>query len=143
MPNHVHLIAVPESEDGLRRGRGEAHRRYTRHINSRENWRGHLWQGRVTSYVMDEKYLIAAARYIELNPVRAKLTKYSEEYPWSSSTAHLKRCNDRLVSVKPLFTLVDNWSEFLRGGLTNEEVKVLRKHERNGRPLGSKEFIKK
>ena len=53
------------------------------------------------------------------------------------------RCDDRLVSVKPLFTIVDNWSEFLRGGLTNEEVKVLRKHERSGRPSGSEEFIKK
>ena len=45
MPNHVHLIAVPESDDGLRRGIGEAHRRYSRMINFRENWRGHLWQG--------------------------------------------------------------------------------------------------
>jgi putative transposase len=44
MPNHVHLIVVPESEDGLRRGIGEAHRRYTRMINFREGWRGHLWQ---------------------------------------------------------------------------------------------------
>jgi len=143
MPNHVHLIAVPESEDGLRRGIGEAHRRYTRHINFRENWRGHLWQGRFTSYVMDERYLIAAVRYIELNPVRAKLTRYSEEYPWSSATAHLKKCDDRLVSVKPLLGLVDNWNEFLKGGPIDEEVKALRKHERSGRPLGNEKFIKK
>src|SRR3989304_3449154 len=45
MPNHVHLIAVPESEDGLRKAIGEAHRRYTRRVNFREGWRGHLWQG--------------------------------------------------------------------------------------------------
>ena len=57
MPNHVHLIAVPETPEGLTRAIGEAHRRYTRHINFRENWRGHLWQGRFASYVMDEKYL--------------------------------------------------------------------------------------
>ena len=73
MPNHVHLIAVPESEDGLRRGIGEAHRRYSRRINFREGWRGHLWQGRFASYPMDVKYLMMAVRYIELNPVRAKL----------------------------------------------------------------------
>jgi len=54
MPNHVHLIAVPESEDGLRRGIGEAHRRYSRRINFREGWRGHLRQGRFASYPMDE-----------------------------------------------------------------------------------------
>jgi putative transposase len=55
MPNHVHLIAAPKSEDGLRRAIGEAHRRYTRRINYREDWRGHLWQGRFSSYVMGIK----------------------------------------------------------------------------------------
>jgi len=62
--------------------------RDTRHINFRENWRGHLWQGRFASFLMDEQYLLAAARYIELNPVRAKLTKNPEDYPWSSAAAH-------------------------------------------------------
>src|SRR4030042_6340136 len=55
MPNHVHLIAVPDSENGLRRAIGEAHRRYTRRINFREGWRGHLWQGRFGSFPMGEK----------------------------------------------------------------------------------------
>jgi putative transposase len=73
MPNHVHFIAVPQTENSLKLAIGDAHRRYTRHVNFRENWRGHLWQGRFASYLMDEKYLLAAARYIELNPVRAKL----------------------------------------------------------------------
>ena len=92
MPNHVHFIMVPDSEEGLRRAIGEAHRRYTRHINFRENWRGHLWQGRFASYVLDGQYLLAAARYIELNPVRAKLTKHPRVYPWSSAAAHIKGC---------------------------------------------------
>ncbi len=46
MPNHVHLILVPSSADGLRAALGEAHRRYTRMVNVREGWRGYLWQGR-------------------------------------------------------------------------------------------------
>ena len=46
MPSHVHLIVVPESPDGLARGVGETHRRYTRRVNFREGWRGHLWQDR-------------------------------------------------------------------------------------------------
>ena len=54
MPNHVHLIVVPEAADGLRRAIGEAHRRYTRLINFREGWRGHLWQERFASFPMDE-----------------------------------------------------------------------------------------
>ena len=52
---------------------GEAHRRYTRRINFREGWRGHLWQGRFGSYPMDEDYLMATVRYVELNPVRARI----------------------------------------------------------------------
>ena len=43
MPNHVHIVMVPKEEDGLRATFGEAHRRYTRHINIRKGWRGHLW----------------------------------------------------------------------------------------------------
>jgi putative transposase len=75
MPDHVHLIAVPRTADGLNRAIGEAHRRYSRMVNSRENWRGHLWQGRFASYVLDKSYLLTAARYIELNPVRAGLIR--------------------------------------------------------------------
>ncbi len=55
MPNHVHLIAVPDSAKGLRRAIGEAHRRYTRMVNFREGWRGHLWQGRFASFVLDSE----------------------------------------------------------------------------------------
>ncbi len=61
MLNHVHLIVVPASEDGLRRAVGEAYRRYSRFTNFREGWRGHLFQGRFASHPVDERYLLAAA----------------------------------------------------------------------------------
>ena len=75
MPNHVHLVLVPDERDGLRHALGEAHRRYTRRINFREGWRGHLWQERFHSFPMDEAYLLATARYVELNPLRARLVR--------------------------------------------------------------------
>jgi putative transposase len=71
MPNHVHLIVVPQSAESLRRAIGEVHRRYTRRINFREGWRGHLWQGRFASFVIGEDHLLTAARYVELKAVRA------------------------------------------------------------------------
>ncbi len=141
MPNHVHLIAVPESEDGLRRAIGEAHRRYTRRINFREGWRGHLWQGRFSSYAMEERYLLAAARYIEMNPVRAGLVDRPGEYPWSSAGAHILGRNDRLVKVSPLLELVDDWGRFITGQIADRDVGLLRRHERTGRPLGAESFI--
>src|SRR3974377_2186678 len=90
MPHHVHLVVAPQSEEGWARAIGEAHRRYTRRINFREKWRGYLWQGRFASFVMDESYLLAAARYVELNPVRAKLVLAPRAYRWSSARAHLR-----------------------------------------------------
>jgi len=54
MPNHGHLIAVPKTGDELRRAIGEVHRPYTRRVNFREQWRGHLWQGRFASFIMLE-----------------------------------------------------------------------------------------
>jgi len=115
MPNHVHLIAVPGSEDGLGRAIGEAHRRYTRRINIREKWRGYLWQGRFACFVMDEPYLLAAARYVELNPVRAGLVADAAEWPWSSARAHLSGRDDRLVRVAPMLAMVAGF----RGHITD------------------------
>ena len=141
MPNHTHLIAVPSSEDGLRWAVGEAHRRYTRRINFREKWRGYLWQGRFASFVMDEPYLLAAARYVELNPVRAQLVPGAADWPWSSARAHLSGRDDRLVRVAPLLAMVGNWSALLDSAVSEEELRDLRAHGRTGRPLGDEKFL--
>jgi len=141
MPNHVHLIAVPSSREGLRRAIGEAHRRYTRYINFRENWRGYLWQGRFGSFPMDKKHLLAAARYIELNPVRARMINAPGAYRWSSASAHLKGENDALVGVTPLLEMVGDWAKFLSKSLTDDEVMKIRLHSRTGRPLGNEGFV--
>jgi len=141
MPNHVHLIAVPASEDGLRRAIGEAHRRYTRYINFLKGWRGYLWQGRFSSCPMDETYLLVAARYIEFNPVRAGLVEKPEDYQWSSTSAHLTGKDDDMVNVSPLLEIVGDWREFLSEDISEQERNDLRQHERNGRPLGSEHFV--
>jgi putative transposase len=141
MPNHVHLIAVPHSADGLRRAIGEVHRRYTRAVNFREGRRGHLWQGRFASFVLDEPYLLTAVRYVELNPVRAGLIKAPSGYRWSSAAAHVRGRDDALVRVAPLTKQVSNWRGFLARVIREEDIKVLRAHERTGRPLGEEEFL--
>ena len=142
MPNHVHLIAVPQTTEGLRRAIGEAHRRYTRMVNLRERWRGHLWQGRFASYVVDETYLLKAARYVELNPVRAGLVNTPRQYRWSSATAHLRGKDDALVRVRPLLRLEPDWRRFLTRVIREDDLKILRAHEHTGRPLGDEAFLK-
>ena len=141
MPNHVHLVVVPDSEDGLRRGIGEAHRRYTRRINFRKRWRGHLWQGRFASYVLDEHYLLAAVRYVEMNPVKAGLVRRPRQYRWSSAAAHLKGRDDALVRVAPLLQVVGDWRKFLSEPIAPEAAEQLQAHERTGRPLGNEGFV--
>ncbi len=141
MPNHVHLILAPEDEGGLRRALGEAHRRYTREINQREGWRGYLWQGRFASFPMDEAHLLACARYVELNPVRARLVERPEDWRWSSAAAHLAGRDDALVDVAPLLERVGDWRALLDSGLAEGEHKALQASERTGRPLGEKAWL--
>lgn len=143
MPNHVHLIAIPQQPDSFRQALGEAHRRYTRLINFREKWKGHLWQERFASYPMSETHLLAAARYIELNPVRAGLVKEAWSYQWSSAVGHVKGVDDELVSVAPLLEMVEDWRGFIGQDITGEERGIFRSHERTGRPLGDAGFLKR
>jgi putative transposase len=125
----------------LRRGIGETHRRYSRRINLREGWRGHLWQGRFASFPMDDKHLYLATRYVELNPVRARLVRAPWRWRWSSAAAHVEGRDDRLVRVGPLLERFGDWKEFLGAGLSEEELASVRRHERSGRPLGDEPFV--
>jgi putative transposase len=143
MPNHVHLILVPSHPDGLRAALGEAHRRYTRRINRREDWRGHLWQERFHSFPLDEPHLAAAARYVERNPVRAGLAKRPDDWAWSSARAHLDGRDDGLVRTGPLLELIPGWRDYLGDETDAAALEALRQHGRSGRPLGSARFVAK
>jgi putative transposase len=142
MTNHTHLIVVPNDAAVLSRAVGEAHRRYTRMKNFSEDVRGYLFQGRFGSCVLDERHLLAAARYVELNPVTAGMVREAGDYPWSSARFHLGiNTRDALVKDKNLMGLIDNWSEYLKG---NDEPRIkttLLRGIRTGRPAGSEQFI--
>jgi len=142
MPNHVHLIAIPKTAEGLARAVGRAHWRYTRAINLRQGWRGYLWQGPFASCPMDASHTLAAARYIEQNPVRAGLVRRPWQWPWSSAAGHVKGRGDALVAAGgPLVAEVSNWRRFLAADEDEEQVERLRLHLRTGRPLGDPAFI--
>ncbi len=140
MPNHVHLILVPGDADGLRAALSDAHRRYSRGVNLREGWRGYLWQGRFASAPMDDSHLMAAARYVELNPVRARLAARAPDWPWSSARAHLTGRDDGVVNVAPLLEREPDWVNFLAGGLDAQAHAAIQSAERTGRPLGDDAF---
>jgi len=141
MPNHVHAMLVPPSAGALRAALAEAHRRYSRLVNFRENWRGYLWQGRFASCPMDEAHTMAAARYIELNPVRAKLVARPGDWMWSSANAHLTGASDGITDIPALGRQVADWAAFLAQGIGETECETIRRGERTGRPLGDKDFV--
>jgi putative transposase len=142
MTNHTHLVAIPKDQAALARAIGEAHRRYTRMKNFAEGVRGYLFQGRFGSCVLDETHLMAAVRYVELNPVKAGMVQSAEDYPWSSARFHLGVvATDVLVKDKHLLGLVENWEEYLRQDddkATSRLVKAIR----SGRPAGGELFVK-
>ena len=141
MTNHVHLIVVPDTEQSLRSGLGETHRRYTRHVNFREGWRGYLWQGRFASIPLDERHLIAAMRYVERNPVEAGVVQRADEYPWSSAQAHVRGTLDPLLSPHVLTERIPDWAAFLARPEEAETTQRLEQHMRTGRPCGDVTFV--
>jgi putative transposase len=148
MPNHVHLILTPPAEQSLRAALGEAHRRYSRRINLAHGWTGYLWQGRFASYPMDEAHLVTAVRYVELNPVKAKLVQRAVDWRWSSARAHISGVRDGLTDMDALAGIHRNWRAMLRHGLEagdlapDEEV-AIEARLRTGRPWGSEAFVKR
>ena len=131
MPNHSHFIMTPSDEDGLRATFAEAHRRYTARIHAREKWTGHLWQGRFSSTCMDERHLMAAARYVPMNPVRAGLV----------APAHLQGKDDAIVTVRPLLERIPNFADFLAGAEDHAAIMAIRRSRSAGRPVGAEPWI--
>ncbi len=118
--------------------------RITRHLNFRKRWPGHLWQGRFASYVLDEPHLLAAARYVEISPVKAGLVRRPWPCRWSSAAAHQNAREDGLVYyAEPLLELVGDWGKFLSQPVEPRGVEKLQAHERTGRPLGNDAFVAK
>lgn len=143
MDNHVHLVAVPSDEAGLARTFGNTHKFYTKTINARNKWKGFLWQGRFSSFPMDEGYLFNSVRYIETNPVRAKLVRKAQDWDFSSARAHIDKSFDPLLQTSPLDTSISDWEAYLESALPDITLEEFRVHAKNGLPLGSEKFLQK
>ena len=147
MTNHIHLVAVPRTEDGLQQTLKPLHMRYAQRINRTRGWKGHLWQGRFFSSALDEAYLWAAIRYVERNPVRARMVRKAENYRWSSARAHCRLMQDDVLTTNPSwrkqFEAIGDWSAWLAQGDAPQELEVLRRNADKGLPCGSEKFIRK
>ena len=138
MPNHVHLALVPDRVDSLRAALSKVHRAYAGRIHAREKRTGHFWQGRFGCVAMDEPHLLAALRYVALNPVRAGMVQRAADWRWSSVHGLLDpERGDGITDTAPVLDRVPNFAALLASGEDQELSDALRRSESVGRPLGS------
>lgn len=146
MPNHVHLILVPSTSEGLALAVGEAHRRYTAFVGARGKWTGHLFQSRFNSVAMDEDHLVSALRYLAFNPVKAGLVQRPEEWAWSSTRALISGQSSGRVETAPVLERVGPFADFLAAARTDSEDELRWKRllsaETVGRPVGADAWTK-
>ena len=146
MTNHIHILAIPHQEDSLAKAVGRTHFRYTQYINRFHKRSGHLWQGRFYSCALDERHFFIAMKYIELNPVRAKLCRVPWRYEWSSAASHVdKKSKSELLNLSSWYEMISakKWKNSLLDGIDETQVRILRNNTHTGRPLGSDGFISK
>ena len=145
MTNHIHLIAVPDHEDSLAVLLRRTHGRYAQMVNARRHRSGHLWQNRFHSCPLAESHLVRALAYVELNPVRARITPSPELYPWSSAAPHLALAPFPKHLLDLDFYLdrgaAPAWQQLLASPRDEAHEHLLRRCTYAGRPYGDEAFI--
>lgn len=143
--NHIHLVVVPRNENSLQQVLKPVHMRYAQRINRQNNWKGHLWQGRYFSSPLGDQYRWAAIRYVERNPVRARMVRKAERYPWTSAAFHCGLRGDNILSNHNKWSRLNNqiedWSSWLSEGDMPNELEIIRRNIDKGLACGSDRFI--
>ncbi|THD44331.1 MAG: transposase [Bradyrhizobium sp.] len=140
-PNHVQLILVPSSPEGLSRAVGEANRRYTAFFNARARATGPLFQGRFASVAMDQRHCLNAVRHLALSPIRAGLADTPRGWPHSSVAAHFADRDDALVSVAPILAFAPRFAELLAASSGESPAEVFTAPNASSRPRGGPDFL--
>jgi putative transposase len=150
MSNHFHLLATPETTEGIPRMMQAVGRRYVRRFNQKHARTGTLWEGRYKSTIIQaERYLLACMVYIDLNPVRAGLVAEPATYPWSSHPHYLGLRRDKLVSPHPLYWALGNtpfardaaYAELVSAGISQKQKLDLSESALHGWALGEPDYV--
>lgn len=150
MSNHFHLLATPETSEGIPEMMQAVGRRYVRHFNQQQGRSGTLWEGRYRSTLIQaERYLLACMVYIDLNPVRAGLAETAADYPWSSHEHYIGRRHDRLVTPHPIYWELGNtpfareaaYAGLVRSGVGATDERALTDSALRGWALGEPDYV--
>ncbi len=151
MTNHVHLIINPGPKAGnLARLMKRVAGRQTRAVNARQGRTGTLWEGRYKSSPIEtEAYLLACGRYVELNPVRARMVSRPEQYRWSSYRARAGLSEWGWLDPDPCYLglgrsapeRAKRYREWARAAIPEGEWERIRKAIQRGQLTGGERFI--
>lgn len=150
MSNHFHLLATPETEEGIPQMMQAVGRRYVRNFNLRHARTGTLWEGRYKSTLIQaERYLLACMVYMDLNPVRAGMVQDPAEYRWSSHLHYIGRRGDKLITPHPLYWELGNtpfardeaYGALVRAGISESEKQALTDSTLRGWALGEPDYV--
>lgn len=150
MSNHFHLLATPETEEGIPQLMQAVGRGYVRNFNLRHGRTGTLWEGRYRSTVIQaERYLLACMVYMDLNPVRAGMVADPADYRWSSHEHYTGRRVDKLITPHPLYWELGNtpfardeaYAALVRAGIGESEKQALTDSALRGWALGEPDYV--
>jgi putative transposase len=151
MTNHVHLLLEPgETPGALAHLMKRVAARQTRYVNRLEGRRGTLWEGRYKSSPVESgRYLLACCRYIELNPVRARMVARPEDYPWSSFQDKVGLRHTAWLDVDPCYQGLGGTSKerahryqaFVMDAGSEAERTLIRQAVQRGQLTGSARFL--
>lgn len=150
MSNHFHLLATPETVEGIPQMMQSVGRRYVRNYNLRHARTGTLWEGRYKSTLIQaERHLLACMVYMDLNPVRAAMVADPADYPWSSHHHYIGRRTDKLITPHPLYWNLGNtpfardgaYAELVRSGISDQERQALTDSALRGWALGEPDYV--
>jgi putative transposase len=149
MTNHVHLLITPSAQGQVTRVMQSLGRRYVRYVNDRYRRTGTLWEGRYKACLVDsESYLLRCYRYIELNPLRARMVNHPANYPWSSFACNALGVADPLIRPHSSYlNLGGNADErcsayraLVEQAITPDELDHIRLHIQRQHAYGTERF---
>ncbi len=136
MPNHFHFILYPFGDGDLSRWMQRLMTAHVRRYHKKYGTDGRIWQGRFKAFPIEQdRHLLTVLRYVERNPLRARLSNTAESWPWSSLSAGMTVRRSLLSEMAPEACAAD-WIEFVNAPQTTEEVEAIRECVVRGRPFG-------
>lgn len=150
MSNHFHLLATPQTAEGVPQMMQAIGRRYVRYFNDSQKRTGTLWEGRYKStLIQTDRYFLACMAYIDLNPVRAGLVAQAGDYPWSSHGHYIGLRADKLLVPHALVWSLGNtpfareaaYAELVHAGISTMQQAALTDSVLQGWALGAPDFI--